>query len=197
MTTAPQPAMGAGHIGHKEDSSRGLTLLAGVLAMIGGAVAIIVPAVASVGMALFIGWVLVFASGFLLVDAFSRHGASRIAFRAVLAVATLAAGLYLLAVPLAGAFTLTVMLVIWFVVSGFTRLMIGIAEWKLPGAWMMMVSGAVSLLLGILIANRLPEAAAWAIGLLVGVDLIMYGITAIAASFGMNRDREEEQAVTS
>src|SRR5215211_7143137 len=70
MTTAPQPALGAGDISHKEDSSRGLTLLAGVLAMIGGVVAIDVPAVASVGMALFIGWMLVFASGFLLVDAF-------------------------------------------------------------------------------------------------------------------------------
>ena len=197
MTTAPQPAMGAGQIGHKEDSSRGLTLLAGVLAIIGGAVAIVVPAVASVGIALFIGWVLVFASGFLLVDAFSRHGASRIAFRAVLAVATLAAGLYLLAAPLEGTFTLTVMLVIWFVVSGFTRLMIGIAEWKMPGGALIAVSGVVSLVLGLLIANRLPEAAAWAIGLLVGVDLLMYGITAIGASFGTSRHREEGHAVTS
>ena len=178
MTTAPQPAMGAGHISHKEDSSRGLTLLAGVLALIGGAVVIVVPAVASVAMALLVGWVLVFASGALLVDAISRDGASRVAFRAVLALATLAAGIYLIAAPLEGAFTLTVMLVIWFVVS-------------------IAVSGVVSLVLGLLIANRLPEAAAWAIGLLVGVDLIMYGITAIAASFGTSRHREEGHAVTS
>ena len=194
MTTAPQPAMGAGHISHKEDSSRGLTLLAGVLALIGGAVVIVVPAVASVAMALLVGWVLVFASGALLVDAISRDGASRVAFRAVLALATLAAGIYLIAAPLEGAFTLTVMLVIWFVVSGFTRLMIGIAEWKMPGGALIAVSGVVSLVLGLLIANRLPEAAAWAIGLLVGVDLIMYGITAIAASL---RQREEGHAVTS
>src|SRR5829696_696783 len=147
MTTAPQPAMGAGPLGHTEDSSRSLTLLAGVLAMIGGAVAIVVPAVASVAIALFIGWVLVFASGFLLVDAFSRQGASRIAFRALLALATLAAGLYLLAAPLEGAFNLTVMLVMWFVVSGFTKLMIGIAERKMPGAGLVFVSGVVSLVL--------------------------------------------------
>ena len=197
MTTAPQPAMGAGQVGREEDSSRGFTMLAGVLAILGGAVAIVVPAVASVAIALLIGWVLVFASGVLLVDAISRDGASRAAFRALLAVATLAAGIYLIAAPLEGAFTLTVMLVIWFVVSGFTRLMIGIAEWKMPGGGLIAVSGVVSLVLGLLIANRLPEAAAWAIGLLVGVDLIMYGITAIAASFGMSRHREEGHAVTS
>jgi uncharacterized membrane protein HdeD (DUF308 family) len=56
-----------------------------------------------------------------------------------------------------------------------------------------MLSGAVSLVLGIFIANRLPEAAAWAIGLLVGIDLIVYGVAAIGASL-MSRHPEEEQA---
>jgi len=89
--------MGAGQVGRKEGSSRGLTLLAGALAILAGAVVIIVPAVASVAMALLVGWVLVFASGVLLVDAISRDGASRMALRALLAVATLAAGIYLIA----------------------------------------------------------------------------------------------------
>jgi len=89
------------------------------------------------------------------------------------------------------------MLVIWFVVTGFARLMIGIAEWEMPGGGLIAVSGVVSLVLGLLIANSLPEAAAWAIGLLVGVDLIMYGITAIGASFATSRHREKGHAVTS
>lgn len=194
MTTAPTPAPRAGRIAEADDTSRGLTLLAGVLAMVGGVLAIAVPAVASVGMALFIGWVLVFASGFVLVDAFARHGAARIAFRVLLAVATFGAGLYLIVAPLEGVFTLTVMLVIWFVASGLTRIMIGIAEWRMPGAGLMVASGGLALVLGILIANELPEAAAWAIGLLVGIDLIFYGVAAIGAWYSLGRSERRGAA---
>jgi uncharacterized membrane protein HdeD (DUF308 family) len=105
----------------------------------------------------------------------------------VLAVATFAAGIYLLVAPLEGTYTLTVMLVIWFVASGFTQIMIGLAEWKLPGAGLMAASGALSLILGILIANRLPEAAAWAIGLLVGVQLVFYGLAAVGTWYALGR----------
>jgi uncharacterized membrane protein HdeD (DUF308 family) len=150
-------------------------------------VAIVVPPVASVAINLFIGWVLIGASAFVLVDAFSRHGFARIAFRVILAVATFAAGRYLLVAPLSGTYTLTVMLVIWFVASGFTQMLVGIAEWKLPGAGLLVFSGVLSLILGVLIANRLPESAAWAFGLLVGIQLVFYGISAIGTCTGSGR----------
>jgi len=122
------------------------TLLAGVLTVLAGIVAIVLPAVASVATALLVGWVLVGASIFIAVDAFAKGGFGRLAFRLILALATLAAGLYLLLAPLSGTYTLTVMLVIWFVAAGgFTQVMIGIAEWKLPGAVLTALSGVVSL----------------------------------------------------
>jgi uncharacterized membrane protein HdeD (DUF308 family) len=168
-----EPLVGAQH------RSRGATLAAGVLAILAGVVAIVVPSVASVAINLLIGWVLIGASAFVVIDAFSRHGFARIAFRVILALATLAAGMYLIVAPLSGTYTLTVMLVIWFVASGFTQVLVGIAEWKLPGAGLLAFSGVLSLILGVLIANRLPESAAWAIGLLVGIQLVFYGISAI------------------
>jgi uncharacterized membrane protein HdeD (DUF308 family) len=161
---------------------RGWLLVAGILALVAGVVAIVVPAVASVATAIFIGWILVFASGFLLFDAFAGGVQfARTSFRLLLAVVTFAAGLYLLVSPLDGTFTLTVMLVIWFVAVGFIRIVVGIAEYKsVPGAGLVIFSGVISLILGLLIANELPEAADWAIGLLVGIDLIFYGITVLA-----------------
>jgi uncharacterized membrane protein HdeD (DUF308 family) len=151
-------------------------LIAGVLSLLGGIAAIVLPNVASVTMAIFIGWLLVFASALDVVDAFSTRGdASRAAVRLLLALLTFAAGVYLLVAPLDGTFTLTVVLVIWFVAMGTARIVTGIADRGRPGAGMLVLNGVLSLALGLLIALQLPSSAGWAIGLLVGVDLIFSG----------------------
>jgi uncharacterized membrane protein HdeD (DUF308 family) len=168
-----------------EPKGRGLYLAAAILAIGTGMVAIIVPAVASVGMAILLGWILIFASIVLLVDAFSVVTFARTAFRVLLALATFAAGLYLLVSPLHGTYTLTVILVIWFVAIGFTRIVIGIAEHGAPGWGFVVLNGALSLALGLLIAERLPESADWAIGLLVGVDFLFYGTTLLVAWYAL------------
>jgi uncharacterized membrane protein HdeD (DUF308 family) len=155
-------------------------MIAGVLEVILGAVAILVPAVASVATAIFIGWVLVFASGFYAWDAFSVRHRGRMALRLILAVLTFAAGVYLLVAPLDGVFTLTVMLVIWFAATGTARLVMGLAELGVPGAGWLAATGAMSLILAVLIAVQLPSSAAWAIGLLVGINLLFSGMALIA-----------------
>src|SRR4051812_42764386 len=70
-------------------------MIAGILALALGAVAIVVPAVASVGTAIFIGWILVFASGFQVADAIAVRHRGRMALRLLLAVLTFAAGPFL------------------------------------------------------------------------------------------------------
>src|SRR3954447_20557879 len=142
-------------------------MIAGVLELILGAAAIVVPAVASVATAIFIGWILVLASAFELANALAVEHGGRRALRVVLALLTLAAGLYLLVAPLDGVFTLTVVLVIWFMATGTARVIVGIAERGLPGWGLTVLSGAISLGLGILIAEQLPSSAGWAIGLIV------------------------------
>jgi uncharacterized membrane protein HdeD (DUF308 family) len=162
-------------------------MIAGVLALVLGAVAIVVPAVASVATAIFIGWILVIASAFELVNAMSAQYRSRQLLRFILAILTLAAGLYLLVAPLKGVFTLTVVLVIWFIATGTARVIVGVAEWGVPGAGMTVLSGAISIVLGVLIAEKLPSSADWAIGLLVGVDLIFAGTILVAVAHRLGR----------
>jgi uncharacterized membrane protein HdeD (DUF308 family) len=155
----------------------------GVLSIAAGLVAALVPAVASVGTAIFIGWVLLLASAAIAMDAVSAQGAGPKLLRILVAVLTFAAGLYLLVSPLDGTFTLTVMLVIWFVGVGLVRMATGIAELGRPGAGYTIVAGAVSLVLGLLIARELPSAADWAIGLLVGIDFVVYGVLCLGRAF--------------
>ena len=167
--------------------SRRWLMIAGVLAVVGGAVAIVVPAVASVGVAIFIGWMLVFGSIFLFVDAFAVRDLGRVVLRGLLALLALAAGLALLLAPLRGTYTLTVLLVLWFAMTGIMRIGVAVAERGLPGAGYTAFNGVVTLLLAILIGAKLPESSDWAIGLLVGIDFLFFGFSAIAAATALKR----------
>jgi uncharacterized membrane protein HdeD (DUF308 family) len=167
------------------------TLIAGILLVIAGTVAIIVPAVASVTTAIFIGWMLVIAGAIMFADAFSIKSAGRIAIRVLLSLITIGVGIYLLVEPLRGTYTLTVMLVIWFVAIGFLRLAVGLAHIGQPGAGWLILNGVLSLILGILIGNNLPDSSDWAIGLLVGIELIFAGMSWIAAHYAIKRAGED------
>jgi uncharacterized membrane protein HdeD (DUF308 family) len=159
--------------------SRGLLIVAGTLGVLAGIVAIVVPAVASVGTAIFIGIVLVVASIPLAVEALAAGDLGRRLLHLFMAAVTAIAGVYLLAAPLEGTYTLTVMLVIWFVAIGCARLAGGLAHIGLPGAGATAFSGLLSIVLGVLIAEDLPSSSDWAIGLLVGVDFLFFGLNAL------------------
>ncbi|MBJ7347433.1 MAG: DUF308 domain-containing protein [Thermoleophilaceae bacterium] len=168
------------------------SLIGGVLAIIVGLVAIFVPAFTaftSVSITLFLGWILLFGGAVMLVDAFGAEGASQKILHGLLAIVTGAVGLYLLVAPLDGTYKLTVILVIWFVAVGFIRLVSGIAHLGQQGAGFLMFNGFVSLLLGLLIANNLPSSATWAIGLLVGIELLFAGMTSVALHFAIKNSQ--------
>jgi uncharacterized membrane protein HdeD (DUF308 family) len=158
-------------------------IVSGSVAVVAGLAAALVPAVASVGMAVFIGIVLLLASFAIAIDALSAPGLGRKLLRVLAALLTFAAGLYLLVSPLEGTYTLTVMLVLWFLGVGVARIATGMSELGTEGAALTIAAGAASLLLGILIARELPSASDWAIGLLVGIDLIIYGSLCLARAF--------------
>jgi uncharacterized membrane protein HdeD (DUF308 family) len=168
---------------------KGPLVVAGVLAILAGIVAFAVPLAASVATATFIGIVLVCAAFPLAFEGFAGHCTlgGRL-LRLLLAVLTLAAGLYLLVAPLEGTYTLTVMLVIWFVAIGFGRIAGGLAALGTPGSGFVIANGVVSLVLGILIAKELPESSDWAIGLLVGIDLVVFGVCALWLAAAVGRE---------
>jgi uncharacterized membrane protein HdeD (DUF308 family) len=168
---------------------RGL-MVAGILAIFGGFVAIAVPAVASVAIAIFIGWMLLFAGTFLLIGAWSVRGVGNTAIAVLWAVLTLFAGFYLILAPLSGTVTLTFVLVVYFLVMGSARLFASFADSHMPHAGLVGVSGALSILVGLLILADLPSSADWALGLLVGIDFLFAGFGLVqAAIFGRQLDR--------
>jgi uncharacterized membrane protein HdeD (DUF308 family) len=192
MSTAPSATPFSTRTTHADPAdelrrTRRWLIVAGVLSLLGGIVAIVLPTIASIATAIFVGWLLVFASALYVVDAFSTRDGRRIAVRLLFALLSFAAGLYLLVSPLDGAFTLTVVLAMWFLAIGVARIATGIAERGVPGAGMLVLSGVLSLVLGLLIALQLPESATWAIGLLVGIDLVFTGTLLLSLARSLRR----------
>ena len=151
--------------------------------MTAGAAAIAVPIIASVTVALFIGWLLVFSGIVMAVHAVSE----RAPLRGSEALLTLIVGFYLLVFPLTGTVTLTFVLAVWLFAGGVLSLT---HAWQLRAvshAWAHALSGVLSIVLGILIAAGLPSSAAWAIGLIVGINLLFWGAQALAAAQFMKR----------
>jgi len=152
-------------------------MTAGVLAIVIGFIAILVPAVAAVGTAIFIGWILLVAGTFLVAAAFSAHSVGTVALRLIWAVLTVIVGVWLIVEPHNGTLTLTLVLGIYFLFMGLTRVTIAFLNRGQPNAGLVGLSGVCGLLIGILVLAKFPSSADWAIGLLVGIDLIFAGWT--------------------
>jgi uncharacterized membrane protein HdeD (DUF308 family) len=152
-------------------------MAAGVLAIFVGCVAILVPAVASVGTAIFIGWILLVAGAFLVAAAFSAHSVASLLWRLLWAALTVIVGIWLIVEPHNGTLTLTLVLGIYFLFMGLTRITVAFLGRGQPNAGLVGLSGVAGLLIGILVLAKFPSSADWAIGLLVGIDLIFAGWT--------------------
>jgi len=162
----------------------------GVLAIFVGCVAILVPAVAAVGTAIFIGWILLIAGAFLIAAAFSAHSIGTVVLRLIWAALTVVVGVWLIVEPHNGTLTLTLVLGIYFLFMGLTRVAVAFVSRGQPNAGLVGLSGFCGLLIGILILAKFPSSADWAIGLLVGIDLIFAGWTLTSvALFGRDLSR--------
>lgn len=187
MAAVPPPQNQMAALAEQAKRSRTFLLASGVLAILTGFVAIVVPAIFSVATAILVGILLLVLAGLLIGFAFAAEGGWQVAMRLGLAILAAIAGVYLLAAPLKGTFTLTVILAAWFFATGILRLVTAYHMRGEPGAGLVGFNGAVTLLLGILIAVSLPSSADWAIGLLVGIDFLFYGVTAISLAGAIKR----------
>ena len=157
-------------------------LIEGIILAVLGILAMVVPQVATVATEILIGW-LVLASGIVgLAMTLRVRGAPGFGWSLLSAAVGIVAGIVLLAWPLSGALSLTVVLTVFLALEGIVSIMYALdhRRERSPRWSFMLVSGIVDLVLAGLIFSGLPATAAWAIGLLVGINLTFGGSALIA-----------------
>jgi uncharacterized membrane protein HdeD (DUF308 family) len=86
--------------------------------------------------------------------------------------------------PAEAAIQLTLIIAIFLVISGLFRIVFAISE-RFTGWGWVLLNGAISLFLGILIYKQWPSSGLWVIGLFIGIDLIFNGWSWIMLALGL------------
>ena len=159
-----------------------LYLVEGVVLLVLGATAIALPLLATLAVTIFLGWLILLSGVVGLIATFWARRAPGFWWSLLSAILAVVVGVLLLARPISGALTLTVLLVAFFIIEGAATIMFALDHKReLSGQWgWMLVSGVVDLFLAALIFAGLPSTAAWAIGLLVGINMIFGGVALTA-----------------
>jgi uncharacterized membrane protein HdeD (DUF308 family) len=159
-----------------------LFIVEGIFLLLLGALAIFLPLFATITITIILGWILL-ASGIVgLIATFRARRAPGFWWSLVSALIAVAVGLILLAQPIAGALSVTLVLIVFFVVEGGVTIMYAFEHRReLTGRWeWMLISGIIDLILAGIIFAGLPGTAAWALGLLVGINMIFGGMALVA-----------------
>ena len=159
----------------------GIFLIEGIILVVLGAAAILVPPLATLSVAIFLGWLFLISGVVGLITTFRLRQAPGFWWSLLSAVLGIAVGLVLVGWPASGAVSLTLVVIVFFSIEGIATIMYALDHKReLSGRWgWMLVSGFVDLVLATIILAGLPLSAAWAIGLLVGINMVFGGVALI------------------
>ena len=150
-------------------------VLASGIAFIGlGSMAFAYSVLVTLASVFVLGWALVFGGLFQAMHAFKVSQWSGFLLELLLAILYGVVGLVMVTHPEAGAMSLTLLIGAFFLVGGLFRIFAGTMLHPPGRAWLL-VSGAVTLLLGLLIWMEWPASGLWIIGMFVAIDMIFSG----------------------
>jgi uncharacterized membrane protein HdeD (DUF308 family) len=157
-------------------------LIEGIVLLLLGATAIIIPPLATLAATILFGWLFLISGIVGLFTSFWMRAAPGFWWSLISAALGVIVGGWLLAQPVSGAISLTILLIAFFTIEGIVTIMFALDHKReLSGRWgWMLVSGVVDLVLAAVIFSGLPGTAVWAIGLLVGINMVFGGTALIA-----------------
>ena len=164
-------------------------LFEGILLVVLGVAALVLPPLASLATAIFLGWMfLISGIGWLIATYWARNTPGFWWSLISAALAVLAGGI-LLARPVQGVLTLTIVLGAYFLAEGVTTIMYALEHRReLSGRWSwLLISGLVDIAISFMVIAGLPSSAEWAIGVLVGINLLFGGASLIGIALAARK----------
>ncbi len=150
-------------------------ILQSVLMILGGILALVFPIISSVAIVIFLGWLLIFSGvlqAFSLIDV--RH-VPHFWLQLVSVVLSVLVGILFLRNPGAGLLTLTLLLIVFFMVEGISKIIFSLTIRPFPNWGWVFASGLVGILLAFYLWANTPVTAIWLLGVLLGIELISEG----------------------
>jgi uncharacterized membrane protein HdeD (DUF308 family) len=164
-----------------------LSILWGVLLIVFGMFAVGSPFIAAVVVNVVIAWLIVLAGVVHLIGAFHSHRAGSLIWKLLVGLAYLFFGAYLIMHPVLGVASLTLVLASLFLIEGILNIVLFFRMRSVRGSSWVLVDAIVTLLLGLMIYLQWPSSAVWAIGVLVGVSMIISGVTRVMLSLAVRK----------
>jgi uncharacterized membrane protein HdeD (DUF308 family) len=153
----------------------GWFLALGILLIIVGFAAIVFPLISTIAAKIMLGWLFLIGGVFMVIHAFSAQAWQGFLWSLLVGILYLVAGGYLAFFPLTGLLTLAFLLIILFAAEGIFEVIMAFRVRPHEGWGFLLLSGIAALAVAVLIALGLPGSATWALGLLVGINLLFSG----------------------
>jgi uncharacterized membrane protein HdeD (DUF308 family) len=157
-------------------------LIAGLIAIVGGIIALLNPLAATITAVMLTGWILVAVGVIEVIGVFTATGWGARLWSLVLGILTVILGLYILANPILSTLALTWLAGILFLAMGATKIVLSFRMRGTGYFWIVLLSGVVSVGLGVMVLSNFPYSAASILGILLAVELISIGVANIALS---------------
>jgi uncharacterized membrane protein HdeD (DUF308 family) len=162
-----------------------ILLIAGIAAVAGGVLALFNPIAATITATTIVAWMFLFMGAMQIVAAFGEMGLGTRIWTAALGALAIVIGGWILTNPIAGTLALTWTIGVLFLVEGIVKLVLAFVTRRSPYFWAMLLSGAISVVLGGMILGRFPATALTIPGILLAVDLISTGVALVALGMHM------------
>src|SRR4051812_38442887 len=164
-------------------------LVEGILLVVLGLAAMILPPIASLAVTIFLGWMFLISGVAGLALTFWARRMPGFWWSLISAVLAIGAGVVLLAEPVQGTVTLTIVVGAYFLAEGVATIMYALEHRKeLSERWAwLLTSGIMDILIACFILAGLPGSALWALGILVGINLLFGGATLIAVALAARK----------
>ncbi|MFA5899848.1 MAG: HdeD family acid-resistance protein [Hyphomicrobium sp.] len=168
----------------------GWFLALGIVLLLAGVAAIAFPFLSTIAAKIMLGWLFLIGGVMMIVHAFQAPGWQGFLWELIIGILYAVVGAYLAFFPLTGLLTLAIVLAALFVAEGVFEVIMAFRVRPHEGWFWLLLSGIAALAVGVLIAMDLPGSAVWALGLLVGINLLFSGWSYIFLALAGRRAHE-------
>ncbi|KAB2939991.1 MAG: HdeD family acid-resistance protein [Hyphomicrobium sp.] len=172
----------------------GWFLALGIVLIIAGLAAIAFPLVSTIAAKVMLGWLFLIGGVMMIIHAFQAPGWQGFLWELLIGILYAVAGGYLAFFPLTGLLTLAILLAMLFIAEGVFEVIMAVRVRPHEGWIWLLLSGIAALAVGVIIAMGLPESAVWALGLLVGINLLFSGWSYVFLALAGRRAHEAAAA---